>query len=186
MVTDFGHMLKKVAESVEFVHHIVLRVKADMPAADRWYTAMRQADATANSIKRSVDTLVLKASALPKERMVVVNKFIADSTISGAWGYTPAWLKPTEITVDPVLKRQFDRLPAAEQSIIQGIFAHGASMRARKMAIAKASGDDRSDMFNAGSETAPFAPLRRFGKFVGYLKSDQLVAAEKAYTDAPI
>jgi hypothetical protein len=75
------------------------------------------------------------------------------------------------------MKRKFDRLAPKEQQLAKDIFAHGETMRLRKQEIAKNLGVEGKFFTDAAIE-GPYAPLKRFGNFVGQLKSQALLDAE--------
>lgn len=123
-----------------------------------------------------------------------VNALIKDSTMERKWAFKPAWVPNAK--VDPDMEARFKAMPAEARRVIMRVFEHGhnslTQMKAAALANinseyddaimaakladdakdvakleakkAKALGDYRSLMeMNSGW---PYAPLKRFGKYV--------------------
>ncbi|MBM6691336.1 hypothetical protein H9X75_09875, partial [Fusobacterium mortiferum] len=62
---------------------------------------------------------------------------------------------------------------------VKDVFAHGEKMQLAKQKILNSLGIAQT-FSGAGKLDGPYAPLKRFGKYIGQLKSKELRAAEDA------
>lgn len=136
------------------------------------------------------------------------NQFIHDSTMQGKWGYIPDHLKDTDVQVDPEMEKAFKALKPKAQAYVKAVFAYGyETMEAKKKAVldsvpsiydsliaAEPDADAKQQlidekaaaikqfgsMYRLGGNT-PYAPLKRFGKYVVSAKSQQLLALQQMY-----
>jgi len=173
---DASFIARNAVDSTKFLHQFIRENKETMPSAGRWYNASLEAEKTRNDIRRGVESVAVQARDMKPERLEVVNDFIGSSTFYQKWGYDPE-IEGRTVKVDPVMKRKFDRLAQKEQQLVKDIFAHGETMRLRKQEIAKNLGVEGKFFTDAALE-GPYAPLKRFGNFVGQLKSQALLDAE--------
>ena len=153
-----------------------------MPALGRWYDGMLKIEETRNVIKRLFQPIRKQVRELGKGRLAVVNKFLGESTFDQKWGYDPKEFHPDvfvdkQVKIDPTKQNQFNKFSQEEKQLIANIFAHGERMRQRKVALAKMLGVGGS-FFSDSSLEGPYAPLKRFGNYVGELKSARLKQAE--------
>ena len=170
------------SRSVKFVHQIVRENREVMPALGRWYDGMLKIEETRNEIKRLFQPIRKQVRELGKGRLAVVNKFLGESTFDQKWGYDPKEFHPDvfvakQVKIDPTKQNQFNKFSQEEKQLIANIFAHGERMRQRKVALAKMLGVGGS-FFSDSSLEGPYAPLKRFGNYVGELKSARLKQAE--------
>jgi hypothetical protein len=170
------------SRSVKFVHQIVRENRDIMPALGRWYDGMLKIEETRNEIKRLFQPIRKQVRELGKGRLAVVNKFLGESTFDQKWGYDPKEFHPDvfvdkQVKIDPTKQEQFNKFSQEEKQLVANIFAHGERMRQRKVALAKMLGVGGSFFSDAGLE-GPYAPLKRFGNYVGELKSARLKQAE--------
>ncbi len=171
------------SRSLKFVHQVVRENRELMPALGRWYDGMLKVEATRNEIKRTFQGIRKQVRELGKGRLAVINKFLGDSTFDQKWGYDPKEFHPDlfankKIEIDSVKKEQFSKLSQDEKQLVANIFAHGERMRQRKVALAKKLGVEGIFFTEAGLE-GPYAPLKRFGGYVGELKTARLAQAER-------
>lgn len=136
------------------------------------------------------------------------NEFIKRSTMGKAWGYQPKWMdKP--VTVDPAMAAAYAKLSDKSQAFVDSLFHAGSrALAAKKKAvidsvnseydalIAAAAGDEKKLAELTAEKTkmldssfgsllsldsrAPYAPLKRFGKYVVMAESPEYRAAKKA------
>lgn len=176
-VNDASHFVKKLANSLRFLHDIVEDAAKQIPAAKKWYAAVQESLATRNNLQQDAERIAAMADKLP-DGTGAVNDFISRSTYEQKWGYDPKYPGKT-VTIDPEMQRAYLKLSAQERAVVQAVFKHGMDMVAKKDAIIKALGI--SDAFTPSTRLdGPYAPLKRFGNYLGILKSAQLRAAEDA------
>ena len=173
---DASFIARNAVDSTKFLHQFIRENKETMPSAGRWYNGMLEAEKTRNDIRRSVESIATQARDLAADRLDAVNDFIGSSTFYQKWGYDPD-VEGKTVKVDPIMKRRFDKLAPKEQQLVKDIFAHGETMRVRKQEIAKKLGV-QGKFFSDAALEGPYAPLKRFGNFVGQLKSQELLDAE--------
>lgn len=173
---DASFIARNAVDSTKFLHQFIRENKETMPSAGRWYNGMLEAEKTRNDIRRSVESIATQARDLAADRLDAVNDFIGSSTFYQKWGYDPE-IEGKKVKVDPIMKRRFDKLAPKEQQLAKDIFAHGETMRQRKQEIAKKLGV-QGKFFSDAALEGPYAPLKRFGNFVGQLKSQELLDAE--------
>lgn len=176
-VDDASHVLKKMAGNLMFLPDLVESVKGKLPSAAKWYEAVQNAVAERNKLSANAEKIAEQASQLKADASQRVNEFIAESTYSQKWGYDPKLGRP--VAVDTALAQKFNRMSTAEQAIVKAVFQHGEDMAAKKNALLKELGID-SLFSTTGKLNGPYAPLKRFGGYVGVLKSKALVDAERA------
>lgn len=173
---DASFITRNAVDSTKFLHQFIRENKETMPSAGRWYNGMLEAEKTRNDIRRSVESIATQARDLAADRLDAVNEFIGSSTFYQKWGYDPE-VEGKTVKVDPIMKRRFDKLAPKEQQLVKDIFSHGETMRVRKQEIAKKLGV-QGKFFSDAALEGPYAPLKRFGNFVGQLKSQELLDAE--------
>ena len=169
---------RTAAESVEFLHQVIRRVQEKVPSLKTWYEAVLKSEGTRTEIRKSFESIALRARDLKPDRLEIVNDFIGKSTFFQKWGYDPE-IEGREVTVDPIMERAFNRLTSAEKQIVKDVFLHGERMRERKIAIAKEFGVE-GKFFTDSALQGPYAPLKRFGTYVTVLKSEEMYQAELA------
>lgn len=125
-----------------------------------------------------------------------VNQVLRDSTYSGRWAFKPDWLPADKYTYDAnsAEAKAYNALSKEAKAVVQQVFRHGhESLQAMKAAV-KANieaefpndPDKARKAYNdyvsvvAVADNKPYAPLRRFGKYVVVAKSQAYQAAEKA------
>ena len=185
--------LKTVAETpVDVTKNLDRTVRdneAKMPSARKWYDLMLEAEATKNEVLMMVESVINQARKFSMERKELINDFIGSSTFYQKWGYDPQWTdrktgKPVAVVIDPVMKKKYDRLSAEEQQLVRDLFSHGRTMQIMMQDIAENLGV--SKFFTFDSKLAgPYSPLKRFGKYVGELKSQKLLDAEESLAQSP-
>ena len=170
------------ARSVKFLHNIIQENRESMPQLQRWYDGMLKVENTRNMIKRLTDPIIRSARGISTERRNVVNKFLGDSTFYQKWGYDPKEYHPDlfadkKVEIDKDTQEQFNKLTDEEKQFVADVFAHGERMRQMMKAIEKKLGVTK---FFAGTGLeGPYAPLKRFGNYVGELKSAKYKQAER-------
>jgi len=175
---DTKEIARKSAASVEFLHQVIRRVKDKVPSLGKWYEGMLAVEATRTEIRKSFESIALRAKNLKGDRLYLVNDFLSKSTFFQKWGYDPE-IEGREVKVDPIMARAFARLSTEEQQIVKDVFAHGEKMRLRKIDIAKLAGVE-GKFFTDAALQGPYAPLKRFGNYVTVLKSEAMFQAELA------
>ena len=162
--------------------------EAKLPSARKWMNLMLDAEATRNQILGMVESVVNQTRQFNLERKEMVNAFVGDSTFFQKWGYDPEWTDAkgdkVEVKIDPIMKRKYDRLTTEEQQVVRDIFSHGRTLQLMMQDVAKDMGVSKFFKFDSKLE-GPYAPLKRFGDYVGELKSQALLDAEAAVKENP-
>jgi hypothetical protein len=174
-VTDTKHVLKKSVGWMTYLHDLVRKVEKEMPSAKTWYEGILKTQETRLKMERDAEKVAAMASSMKEAEYKQVNSFLETSTVSQKWGYSPEWNK--DVAVDADLATQWNALSKDQQAIADAVFKHGFDSIARKRELFKKLGV-QDVMSNLGALTGPYAPLKRFGKFVAVLKSQTLVDAE--------
>lgn len=172
---------KSPVRATKNLRRVVRDVEKDMPSARKWYDSMLEYEKTRNEVLGMVESVVNQARTAKMERKALINDFLASSTFYQKWGYDPQWTdakgNKVAVTIDPTMKRKYDRLNAEEQQLVRDVFEHGRTIQEMMQQVAKDLGV--SQFFRLDSKlTGPYAPLKRFGDFVGQLKSQTLLDAE--------
>jgi hypothetical protein len=188
-LTNFTNVTKKPIEATKNLDRLVRDNEAKMPSARKWYDFMLAAEATRNEVLAMVESVINQARHFNMERKALINDFIGSSTFYQKWGYDPQWTdrktgNPVQVKIDPVMKQKYDRLSAEEQQLVRDVFAHGRTMQLMMQEIAENLGVSKFFKFDT-KLVGPYAPLKRFGKYVGELKSQALLDAEKDLKDNP-
>jgi hypothetical protein len=168
---------KRMTLSLMPLADIVDRFKASVPAIGKWYTGMQGIIATRGQLSQEAEKIAIQAEKL-KGGTERVNEFLAESTVSGKWGYDPQVTGKT-VTVDAAMAAKFRQLNAEEQAVVKAVFDHGQKMLATKRAILSAAGLTDREFNRVGELDGPYAPLKRFGDYIAVLKSAELRAAEE-------
>lgn len=162
--------------------------EAKLPSARKWMNLMLDAEATRNQILGLVEGVVNQTRQFNLERKEMVNTFLGDSTFYQKWGYDPEWTdadgNKVEVKIDPIMKRKYDRLTAEEQQAVRDVFSHGRELQVMMQSVAQGMGVSKFFKFDSKLE-GPYAPLKRFGDYVGELKSQALLDAEAAVKENP-
>lgn len=190
-----------------------------IPSVKKYVALMKERQAIRTRLERQVDNILQDYDKLPSEVKGTgqnsVNKFLMDSTRDGKWAYNPGWIKDFDekTDIDADIQARFDSLPAAAQTLVKRVFAHGHStlLAMQKsvieninteydalIAAAKQAGNlqEEQDLIKkkAASLTdyrtlmrvnskKPYAPLKRFGDYVVVGKSQQYLDTEKIIED---
>jgi hypothetical protein len=171
------HILKKMWLSLLSLHDIVDKYKGTVPAIGKWYEAVQNAQATRRQFEQDAEKIAAAAEKLPNGTGSV-NDFISRSTFDQKWGYDPK-IPGKTVVVDPATETAYNRLTDQEKAVVRAVFAHGEKMMQQRKALLTKMGVTSILKMN-GELQGPYAPLKRFGNFVGVLKSKELVDAEKA------
>ena len=162
--------------------------EAQLPSARKWMNVMLDAEATRNEILGLVESVVNQTRQFNLERKEIINDFIGSSTFYQKWGYDPEFTNDDgskfEVKIDPIVKRKYDRLTAEEQQAVRDLFSHGRDLQRMMQDIAKDMGVSQFFKFDSKLK-GPYAPLKRFGDYVGELKSQALLDAEAAVVESP-
>ena len=189
MLTNLQTVVETPLDSTKNLDRMVRENEAKMPSARKWYDFMLAAEATKNEVLGMVESVINQGRKFSMERKVLINDFIEASTFYQKWGYDPQWTdrktgKPVAVVIDPTVKKKYDRLSAEEQQLVRDLFSHGRTMQTMMQEIAENLGV--SKFFKFDSKLAgPYSPLKRFGKYVGELKSQKLLDAEEALLQSP-
>jgi len=182
-----------------------------MRSADKYLAAQYARQAMVNKFNTKVDKILTAYEKLDKaiqgEGAGSVNEFIADSTLSGKWGYYPGakFVGTKLFEVDPDMEKRFKAFEKYEgaQELIKSVFEHGHDVLMAKQAAATKAVDaefaererqaffdpDILDQLRAekkaaiakislGDPTVPYAPLNRYGDYVVIAKSAEYQAYE--------
>ena len=174
VVDNTTYTLKNMASGLMYLHDLVSEFEGRIKSVRPWYKAMQDSFATRKIIEQQAEKIADAANNL-KNGTGAVNDFLGKSTYEQKWGYDHKGQK-----ADPVMAAAFNRLTKPEQDIVKQVFDHNELMLARKQAVLKKLGLEK--VLNTGGSklSGPYAPLKRFGDFVGQLKSKELVEAEAA------
>lgn len=164
------HGIKKAATSLASLHDLVDEYKSKIPAVSAWYKSVLNTLTTRRKLETEAETIAAAADRL-KGGTDRVNDFLSRSTFEQKWGYGPK--------ADPAMAQLFNRLSLPEQTVVRGVFERGEKMIAYKYALLKKLGLSGTFNMGTGKLDGPYAPLKRFGNYVGLLKSEALVAAEQ-------
>ena len=184
-LTNLRNVASTPIDATKNIDRIIRDNQKAMPSARRWYDTMLEAQATSNDVLTKVENVINQSRKFNRERKVFINDFIGSSTFFQKWGYDPQWTDPktgkaVKVTIDPVMKKKYDRLTSEEQQLVRDLFQHGRDMQLMMQEIAQNLGV--SQFFKLDSSLqGPYAPLKRFGNYVGELKSQELLDAEAAF-----
>jgi len=176
-MADLKNVWRKPVDSTKSMHNFIRDHKDEMPSIKDWFDKMLEAKTTRSTVLLPVERIVNQYREMPADRKALLNDFIGASTFNQKWGYDPKW-EGVKVTIDPIMKRKFDRLTAEEKQIAREVFDHGRNMRQMMSDIAKDMGVSKFFNLDANID-GPYAPLKRFGDYVVELKSSELLAAEK-------
>ena len=178
VVADTSHILKKGIGNLTFLHDLVARFKDTLPSVSAWYKATQEHQVSRVRLEREAESVAAMADKLSEAAYNKVNAFIAKSTFDQKWAYQPKWMS-RKVEIDSALGAQWKALTSTEQEVIDAVFKHGEEVSAQRYALLKKVGVPEL-MGGIGKLQGPYAPLKRFGKYVSVLKSQALLDAEKA------
>lgn len=181
LAEDATHFVKKAANAMLFLHDIVDKYKATVPAIGKWYAEVQGAVAQRTRYEREAERIANLAEQLPNGAQRV-NDFISRSTFEQKWGYAPAF-KPGAV-IDPAMARAFGALSEREKEVVREVFAHGEKMRLERENLLRSLGVNDKVFSGYSKLEGPYAPLKRFGNYVAVLKSQALRNAETAEDNA--
>lgn len=186
--TNFLTAAKAPYTATKNLDRVIRENESKLPSARVWMDLMLAAEATRNQILGMVEGVVNQTRQFNLERKEMVNSFLGDSTYFQKWGYDPEWTdangNKVNVKIDPIMKRKYDRLTAEEQQAVRDIFSHGRTLQLMMQDVAKDMGVSKFFKFDSKLE-GPYAPLKRFGDYVGELKSQALLDAEAAVKEKP-
>ncbi|MEN6527994.1 MAG: PLxRFG domain-containing protein, partial [Candidatus Polarisedimenticolia bacterium] len=179
----------KGVNALSFTRDLVDRIGDKLPAARRLFEALRAAQADRLQREKAVSDIVSDFDRLPAAIKTAVNAYLRDSTEKQAWGYQPPW-RTQSVAIDDAMKARFEALPGAARETIMAVNKHGHdTLREKRTAMNRRiveSFDRRiardparaEELEAAKAETlrsagvflteldGPYAPLKRFGKYV--------------------
>ena len=188
-LTNLRVLGQKPLDATKNLDRLVRENEQKMPSARKWFDFMLDAEATRNEVLSMVEGVVNQSRPIKMERKELVNDFVGMSTFYQKWGYDPEWTdrktgQPVKVTIDPILKRRYDALSAEEQQLARDIFSHGRTIQEMMQEVAEKLGVSKFFKFDSKLQ-GPYAPLKRFGDYVGELKSQKLLDAEAAQKNKP-
>lgn len=168
---DVGDIVRRGVRSLKFVHHIV----RDNAYLAPWYAELLAAQKTRTQLEELADDVAVAAGKLSQKELDATNEFIDYSTTEQLWGYDRT-VGGTVSPADPTAAARFNALSAQSQKVVKMVFDHGEAIQARKTAAIRAMG---AKAFTATSKIkGPYAPKKRYGKYVAEFKSQALLDAE--------
>lgn len=185
--------LKKISkqplDATKNLDRLVRENEQKMPSARKWFDFMLAAEATKNDVLSMVEAVINQARPFNMERKELINDFLGASTFYQKWGYDPKWTdrktgKAVEVEIDPVMEKKYNRLSDEEKQLVRDVFTHGRTLQIMMQDIAENLGVSKFFKFDSKLK-GPYAPLKRFGNYVGELKSKKLLAAETALSKDP-
>ena len=188
-LTNLRVLTEKPLDATKNLDRLIRENEEKMPSARKWFDFMLAAEATKNEIFGLVENVINQSRQFTMERQELINDFLGASTFYQKWGYDPQWIdrktgKPVKVTIDPVMKKKYDRLTAEEQQLVRDVFAHGRTMQDQMQEVAEKLGVSKFFKFDSRLQ-GPYAPLKRFGNYVGELKSQELLDAEASLASSP-
>ena len=189
MLTNLRVLTEAPLDATKNLDRLIRENEEKMPSARKWFDFMLAAEATKNEIFGLVEDVINQSRQFTMERQELVNDFLGASTFYQKWGYDPQWTdrktgKSVKVTIDPTMKKKYDRLTAEEQQLVRDVFAHGRTMQAQMQEVAEKLGVSKFFKFDSRLQ-GPYAPLKRFGNYVGELKSQELLDAEADLDSGP-
>lgn len=198
-----------------FTEDLIQSVQKYIPTSAKYLRQMQDKVVTQRKLENAVNDLGdMHLRLKDKERGMgdgTVNGVIQKINDAGAWAFEPEWLtdKGVEVTIDPELKAEFDKLSPEGQSVVKGVFEqnHKMLMEQRQTAIDNVNGvydrmiDEAEKAGDRGrvseltqektkelrefrrlfsmDETKPYASTRRYGNYVVVGKSPEMLDAIK-------
>jgi hypothetical protein len=200
VVADTSYTVRKIADWITPLPDLIRKygVEGKLPTVKEWYAAVQAKEEERNRIKQKAEVIAKIIEPLSDTQRGLLNELGYDSTFQQKWGYDPElkrvnkkWEKDAKgdyikeavkVTVDPEMKARFDKMEKDHPEVVKALkqmFAYGEEVRQDLRSVLRASG--LSDSFIVANQLeGPYMPLRRFGNFAVVLKSDKLIAAEKA------
>lgn len=168
--------VKQVARSplstLKFMGRTVRDNKEAMPSAAKFLDTLYLQEQTIQEELLKVEKIVAPTRELTSEQLAAMNDFVAKSTLYQKWGYDIE-IDGKKIKADPLMKRSFDKLAPAAQSVAKDIFSYNIETRAKMKEEAEARGV--KDVFKSSKLDGPYAKLSRFGGYVTVLRSAPLM-----------
>ena len=182
-VIDTTDTIRKLGDSMLFLHDLVDKYKYRLPSAGAWYKAVQGSIARKHQLEQDAEQIATRAAKL--DTMDRVNDFISRSTFEQKWGYDATFdgvNGPKSVKANPAMAAEFKELSADEQQVVKDVFAHGEKMATAKFNLLKDMGLASNNLLTMGKLEGPYAPLKRFGNYVSVGKSQQLVDLESKRT----
>ncbi len=179
---DTSHTVTKMADSMLFLHDLVDKYGKALPSAKKWYEAVQGSIQRKRQLEQDAEAIAVRAGKIDASRPGGLNEFISRSTYEQKWGYDAEFegaAGKKTVKADPEMAKAFAKLTVEEQQIARDVFAHGEKMVVAKFKLLKDLGLTNDGFLTMGKLDGPYAPLKRFGDFVGVAKSQALVDAEK-------
>jgi hypothetical protein len=148
VTSDIPNALKKGSLAAAITEDVVALASKYMKSASKYLEAQfaRQAERMNHELK--IEKILQQFDRLPQDVQGVVNKFLADSTISGKWAYYPGaerigrgdgnkrefvydingkkrLVAPSVFAVDEDLEARFKVMSLAAQQVVRATFDHG-------------------------------------------------------------
>lgn len=196
-----------------FTEDLIQSVQKYIPTSAKYLRQMQDKVVTQRKLENAVNDLGdMHLRLKDKERGMgdgTVNGVIQKINDASAWAFEPEWLtsKGVEVTIDPALKAEFDRLSPDGQAVVKGVFEQNHKMltEQRQTAIDNVNGvydrmiDEAEKAGDRGrvseltqeknkelrefrrlfsmDETKPYASTRRYGNYVVVGKSPEMLEA---------
>jgi len=203
---SIGEAADKGVFGLTFTRDLVERFSEQLPAARNLYNMLFRIEAKRQQDQKEADEIVERFGELNSQEQRAANKYLSDSTIYNAWGYQPEWKEPQ--TINRIMQQRFNALSPEAQQVIKDVNRYGDAMLAQKQQVmddwvmksydrriqaaqdagdtAKAQElqdnrqealDQNRQLFRSGY--GPYAPLKRFGRFVVIGTSPEYEAAKE-------
>lgn len=208
LLDNFFNAVKKGVYGFAFTKDLVDMAAKVLPSSVNYVRLMERKGAVARAHENTVDNIVRDYEALPAHERGIgansVNRFIHDSTRSGKWGYKIK--QDANITLDPELEARFKNFSGPAKEVIKSVFKHGYDTLQQKKQLVRAEINAEFDGILASTTDAkarreleaqrrarlkqfdslmsieankPYAPLKRFGKYVTVGMSKDYLEAER-------
>lgn len=203
MLSDLKNRIKGLTYLSSFSHDFVDMVKKFLPQAETYFTTVFNRLSERNNQHVEIQRIVDPVGELTNRQRDALNTVLREMTYQEAWAFQPDWV-PTQVQVDPAMKRKFDALPTVAQKAAIDMFRYAYEsnrdiqrmLRADIIAtydayIEKAKTDKETDKridekAQALAEhdqrqidpSTPYLPLKRWGEWAVVHKSARFKQAE--------
>ncbi len=173
----FKGMAGQASKGLVFKYDFINRYKDKLPALQEAQDVIQQSNMLARSLKKMVDDIVVRRRGMKKDRVRLVNQMIEVATSRQVWPADPG-IEGRTVKVNKAFKELFEKkLNAKERELVMDVFRHGEKTMAMRRSIAKLL-QLPDNVFGLSSLEGPYAPLRRTGKHIVVLKSQELKNVE--------
>lgn len=210
-LTGLKNSIRRLGYLSMFSHDFVDNVRQHLPQVESYFNTIFNRISERNNQHVAIQKIVDPVSQFTQSQRDALNTFLRESTYKEAWGFQPSWIN-TQVSVDPQLRRMYDKLPDASKKVAREMFQYAQQSNqqiqnqlrndiittydsyidkaTRPNEIAKRQREKQTALRDHDNRQinfkAAYLPLKRWGEWAIVHKSSRFKAAERMGNKAQV